>query len=308
MWKLNLFGTNSNKNNNSTNDDWRLELEFVDEIEFRNLAKKYFELTVNAQEILTHTRWMESHTIDPKIRDLCIKNRSFGEKFRALVRPSEKLFGKWSNFDNFEVSNSDVRNATNNRGALETLAHNRDLLLRVLEAAADPKLVETRKKRELSIRGLSTKRIFVVHGHDAEARKAVSDFLKMLDFDPIVLHEQANLGKTVIEKFEANADVGFAVVLLTADDQVKSTVSTDQSITYRARQNVILELGYFIAKLGRDRVCALKKGDIELPSDILGVAYTKLDDAGGWKLELARELAAVGFTIDATKLLARAPV
>ena len=66
----------------------------------------------------------------------------------------------------------------------------------------------------------------------------------------------------------------------------------------RARQNVVLELGYFIGRLGRDRVCALKRDDIEMPSDFGGVVYETFDSGGGWKQALGRELQAAGFDID----------
>ncbi|MGR3814721.1 MAG: TIR domain-containing protein [Cognatishimia activa] len=145
-----------------------------------------------------------------------------------------------------------------------------------------------------------TRKIFVVHGHDVGAREALARFLEQCDFEPIVLHEQANSGRTIIEKFEDNSDVGFAVVLLTPDDEVLD--SAGESVM-RARQNVILELGYFIGRLGRDRVCALKSGEIEIPSDILGVIWTEFDAQGGWKQSLAKELKAANFDIDWNKVM-----
>lgn len=140
------------------------------------------------------------------------------------------------------------------------------------------------------------RRVFIVHGHDGEAREAVARFMELLQFDVVILHEQANRGRTIIEKFEEHADVGFAVVLLTPDDH-GSAVSS-QSTELRARQNVVLELGYFLGKLGRERVVALRRGDVEIPSDILGVVYTPFDDGGAWKQLLARELKAADYEID----------
>lgn len=105
-------------------------------------------------------------------------------------------------------------------------------------------------------------KIFIVHGHDGEAREAVARFISSIDLEPIILHEQANRGRTVIEKVEANSDVGFAVVLLTPDD-VGNAIGKDPEP--RARQNVLLELGYFIGKLGRERVCSLKRGVVGDP-------------------------------------------
>ncbi len=284
-------------------DDWPAELEFVDEVKFREVCKRYFELLTQIQALAGYG----STAADELIQRVCTQSNSMGEQLRPLVRPSQKTLGGWGRAEPFTTIYDSRVNRERINPLLKALSGNRDLLLRILETADDPALSAARRKRQLERRGLTTRRIFVVHGHDDRARQDVASFLKSLDFEPVVLHEQANLGKTVIEKFEANTDVGFAVVLLTPDDRIAGGADGERPSVDRARQNVILELGYFIAKLGRDRVCALKKGDIELPSDILGIAYTNLDDAGAWKLELARELSAVGFTIEAGKLLARQP-
>lgn len=143
--------------------------------------------------------------------------------------------------------------------------------------------------------GPAARKIFIVHGHDEGAREAVARYVERLKFEPIILHEQASRGRTVIEKIEAHSDVGFAVVLLTPDDfgGLKGEQPKD-----RARQNVVLELGYFVGKLGRSRVCALKRGDIDVPSDFGGVVYVTFDESGGWRETLGRELQASGFEID----------
>ncbi|MBS1525004.1 MAG: nucleotide-binding protein, partial [Bacteroidetes bacterium] len=74
-------------------------------------------------------------------------------------------------------------------------------------------------------------------------------------------------------------------------------------VNYRARQNVILELGYFFGKLGRRKVCALCSSDIELPSDISGILHIPLDTHGAWKSKLAKELKSTGFDIDMNDLI-----
>ena len=144
----------------------------------------------------------------------------------------------------------------------------------------------------------TTNKVFIVHGHDGEAREAVARFLEKMGLQAIILHEQANQGRTVIEKVEANGDVGFAVVLLTPDD-VGCTKGGEPGP--RARQNVLLELGYFIGRLGRAKVCALKRGTLEIPSDFAGVVWENMDSSGSWKLALARELKAAGHDIDLNK-------
>ena len=145
-------------------------------------------------------------------------------------------------------------------------------------------------------------RVSVIHGHDEAARETVARFLEKLDFQPIILYEQANKGRTIIEKFEEHADVPFAVVLLTPDD-VGKLKNEESDLKPRARQNVILELGFFLGRLGRDRVCPLVKGDVETPSDYDGVVYTKLDGAGAWKMKLVQELKAAGFGVDANRVV-----
>ena len=145
-------------------------------------------------------------------------------------------------------------------------------------------------------------KVFVVHGHDDGARESVARFLEKMDLKPIILHEQANQGRTVIEKVEANGDVGFAVVLLTPDDEGRA--KGEPSLEPRARQNVLLELGYFIGRLGRNRVCALKRGNVEIPSDFAGMVWVEMDNGNGWKLPLANELKSAGHHIDLNKVLA----
>jgi predicted nucleotide-binding protein len=141
-------------------------------------------------------------------------------------------------------------------------------------------------------------RIFLVHGHDDGALHEAARFLEKLRQDVIVLREQPNQGRTVIEKFEDYADVGFAVVLFTPDDVGGPRASGSSSLNPRARQNVVFELGYFIGRLGRNRVCALYVDGVEIPSDYSGVLYTKLDASGAWRLEVAKELKASGFPVD----------
>jgi predicted nucleotide-binding protein len=104
----------------------------------------------------------------------------------------------------------------------------------------------------------------------------------------------------VIEKVEDHGDVGFAVVLLTPDHEGCVKGGT---LEPRARQNVLLELGYFVGRLGRERVCALKRGDLEIPSDWRGVVADPFDAAGGWKQTIAKELQAAGYEIDWNKVM-----
>ncbi|HVZ70745.1 MAG TPA: nucleotide-binding protein [Polyangia bacterium] len=145
-------------------------------------------------------------------------------------------------------------------------------------------------------------RVFLVHGHDEAALHETARFLSKLEQSVLILREQPNKGQTIVEKFEEYSDVGFAVVLLTPDDR-GSTVANPDQVRPRARQNVIFELGYFIGRLGRNRVCALYRQGVEIPSDYAGVLYVEMDDRGGWKLELAKELKAANLPVDMNKAL-----
>lgn len=144
-------------------------------------------------------------------------------------------------------------------------------------------------------------KVFIVHGHDEAALQGLARFLEKLGLEAIVLMERPNMGRTIIEKFEDSAgEVGFAVVLMTPDDV--GGVAAGDSQSSRARQNVIFELGYFSGKLGRGKVCLLRKGSVEIPSDLFGVIYTDMDDAGGWKQKLIMELKAAKLHFDANRL------
>lgn len=144
----------------------------------------------------------------------------------------------------------------------------------------------------------STK-VFVIHGRDEGTKDKVARFLVQLELEPVILDEQASQGETIIEKFESHAQVRFAIALLTPDDA--GALSNENTPRQRARQNVIFELGYFIGRLGREGVCALTKGAVEIPSDYSGVVYIPMDDGDGWKLKLVRELKAAGLTFDANR-------
>lgn len=137
-------------------------------------------------------------------------------------------------------------------------------------------------------------KVFIVHGHDQQMLQNVSAFIKKIGLEPIILHEQPNKGRTIIEKFVDYSDVGFSVVLLSPDDKA---LENEKQIL-RARQNVIFELGYFLGKLGRDRVVALYKNSVQIPSDYNGVLYVEYNSADSWKLQVGKELKAVDFSID----------
>ncbi len=147
----------------------------------------------------------------------------------------------------------------------------------------------------------TSNKVFIVHGHDDAALQGLARFVEKLGLEAIVLKEQPDQGRTIIEKFEDSAkDVGFAVVVLTPDDLGGSVKLSEQQ--NRARQNVIFELGFFAGRLGRGRVCLLRKGHVEIPSDLFGVIYTDMDQAEGWKARLVGELKAAKLQFDPDRL------
>lgn len=145
------------------------------------------------------------------------------------------------------------------------------------------------------------KKIFVVHGHDEAVKQSVARTIEKLGLKVIILNERPNNGQTVIEKLESNSDVGFAVILLTSDDIGRA--KNESETKPRARQNVLIELGYFIGKLGRQKVCILHTDGVNIPSDFSGVLYEPLDSAGHWRYSLVRELQTAGYDVDANVLL-----
>jgi len=179
---------------------------------------------------------------------------------------------------------------------------------------------EEDEKREQQLKEIakpsSNKKVFIVHGHDEKLKVQVAQFLEQLGLQPVILHQQANQGLTIIEKFEKHSDVSFAVVLLTPDDaggklKAKEMMASflrlgpemeTETMKARARQNVIFEFGFFLGKLGRAKVCGLYCEGVELPSDYDGVLYTKVDATNSWQQELLKELRATGFAVDAARL------
>ena len=145
----------------------------------------------------------------------------------------------------------------------------------------------------------STNQVFIIHGRDAGTRALIARFLDSLGLEPVILQGQPDRGRTIIEKFEDYAQVDFAIALFTPDDFGGLEGDDPKS---RARQNVVFEFGYFIGKYGRERVLALVKGNIEIPSDYSGVLNNPIDDSDGWKIRLVGDLKSAGFDVDANRI------
>lgn len=191
-------------------------------------------------------------------------------------------------------------------GALESLRKllvEGDIFGELLELQASSDLRKTADAVARVGSDADSKKVFVVHGHDHGLKIELEVFLSRIGLTPIVLHREADSGKTIIEKFESNSDVAFVFILLTPDDV--SFTADQQALNdssrvkeFRARQNVIFEFGYFVAKLGRQRVCALHKGDVAIPSDLNGLIYKKVEtDVEAIGFALLKELKAAGLKL-----------
>lgn len=158
---------------------------------------------------------------------------------------------------------------------------------------------ENKSANQIPIRGqtIINNKIFIVHGHDGELKQSVARIIEKQGIEAIILSEQANQGRTIIEKFEDYSDVSGAICLFTADDFGRA--KSDETEQTRARQNVVLETGYFMGKLGRNRTVILADKGIEIPSDLSGVVYT---DTTSWQIDLLKDLKAMGYTVDFNKL------
>lgn len=180
------------------------------------------------------------------------------------------------------------------------------LLIELAVRSLDDRLADFKQTEAIdetaSARPKPSRDVFVIHGRDSPAKTEVARLIERAGLTAVILHEQPHAGRTIIEKFEAHGGAaGFAVALLTPDDVGGPDLKNLQP---RSRQNVIGEMFWFAGRLGRKGVCALKKGDVEMPSDFAGVAYTEMDDRGAWKAALLKELEAAGYTINWSKALA----
>ena len=195
--------------------------------------------------------------------------------------------------------------ASRARAQTHELAQFVDLKLRNLRSIAErvERIAEvTTRLAEAQPRQPPGSDVFIVHGHDHSARDTVALFVERLGLNAIILEKEPDLGLTIIEKFERDAAKSAAAIVLLTPDDVGGP-SGASSVQPRARQNVIFELGYFAARLGRGRVFALMRGSVEIPSDYGAVVYTRLDDEGIWKIKIAANLKASGIAIQLDRLL-----
>jgi predicted nucleotide-binding protein len=185
-------------------------------------------------------------------------------------------------FNYFPTRNSNINDQIN--------TFNEQLLPFLAEALND--IIDANPEHEDQPKKVQGNTVFIIHGHDGHLMTEVQLLLHRAGVNNIVLHEQADKGRNIIEKLiEETVSANYAIALLSPDDLLYDG-------TKRARQNVILEIGYFLGKLGKSRVRLLKKGDVEIPSDLSGILYENYDESGSWKIKICKELQAVGIFVD----------
>ncbi|WP_426473429.1 TIR domain-containing protein [Chryseobacterium balustinum] len=223
-------------------------------------------------------------------------NLSFGEKSYYKKELDDILFHPGDFFE--QATSEEIRGQLiSGKKYFKSLIN---VMIEELEIKEDNK-PNTEKPQNLKI---DNKKVFIVHGHDNEMKITVARFIDKLGLEAIILHELPNKGRTIIEKFSDHSNVGFAIVLLSGDDFGYKKSLNDSDKKLRARQNVVLELGYFMGKIGRGRTLPLFESgkNIELPSDYEGVLYVPYDSTNSWHNDVVRELKAAGYDIDANIL------
>lgn len=228
------------------------------------------------------------------------------------VFPAAPAFQSWYNLTErfllkkYGKDSIELENFRNTRFAPKIYTDNRQLLAKCSEGLLACKLTfqgyleDLEEESSIAIKServATYEKVFIVHGHDGELKEAVARIIEKQGLEAIILSEKVNQGRTIIEKFEDYSDVDGAICLFTADDIGKAKKETTDKP--RARQNVVLETGYFMGKLGRSHVVILADNGIEMPSDLSGVVYA---NTSNWQVDLLRELEAMGYKIDFDKL------
>ena len=278
------------------------------------LGKKLFEIKVtrNAVPYGAYGHGMYNGYVSQEERQY---NKQEIEAFK-------KEFNKWSDYNSellkqaFDNPENEYRREYDVAGAAIILMGNEDVMedyynrikerIAVLERLIEklpllPKAELGSPMQVVKRAAIDQKKVFIVHGHDANVRNEVEIFIRDIGYEPIILCKRADIGNTIIEKIEREAqDVCFAIVIYTSCDLGRDKNAAE--LKPRARQNVVFEHGFMCARLGRERVCALLEDGVEQPGDLQGVIYKPLDAGGAWKYQIADEMKAVGLDVDKNRI------
>ena len=258
--------------------------------------KQYFELDK------TDLSEVEERVIKPFLRKEDFQFDGYflkcGEVKRIAVKETSSTTNQLSAYENTNMSDGIVIYVSP-RDIVGYEKHTKDITAAVFDrakAASDT----SKNTTKIAVPLIDLSKVFIVHGRDDLVKVATARFVERIGFSAIILHEQASAGKTIIEKIEEHTNVGFAIVLYTPCDF--GGLTGQKKSAPRARQNVVFEHGYLIAKLGRQNVCALVKGDTEMPNDISGIVYIPFDDFGAWQTAVAKEMRKAGCVVDMNKV------
>ena len=236
-----------------------------------------------------------------QIDGLCglIDSKDFSSAFIAWVMDSMRFlqnkFGENSREDrNFILLINNYIDNPDNISKDDLRIRIQDRMMPIIRQIWKPILEELKEEQPVN----KNDNVFIVHGHDGKLKYYISDLLRKIRLNPIILHQQANSSRTIIEKIEKHgSEASAAIVLFTPDDF--GNVKTEQEAKLRARQNVVFEAGYFMGLLGRDKTLLIVSDKtIELPGDLSGVIYSEVSE-----LDIAKELKAMGLPVDLNDLL-----
>jgi len=267
-------------------------------IEF--LRTDYEKVDYICNLLISRARGEESSNEDYKtLRSDLLSNKKIKEYFPTWLRTNRSLESFWGFIKPKFSSYAERTNFLNSEFApiLNFLEFDEPIQKKV-PPIINQQVTEVKTIKQITPILKKKDKVFIVHGHDNETKQEIARFIDNLGLEAIILHEKASSGMTIIEKIEHYSDESdFAIVLYTACDKGRKATETTTPAKYRARQNVVFEHGYLMAKLGRKNVCALVKGEIETPNDISGVVYVSIDSAGAWKIDISKELRACGYQI-----------
>ena len=271
---------------------------------------------MNKEEVLNGLSAFKNRLVTEVVQSFEERGSSFGnDRFATWKRKfiqflNDNLSGEEAKFNNklirigmvFHRGESDAQYFWREYG--DSVVSYIDSLMLDIENDEYDFPVNELEKKEIAVKAeIDFESVFIVHGHAEAEKERTARFVEKLGFKAVILHEQPNKSMTIIEKLEKHTNVGFAIVLYTPDDLGNSKVKAegvDAKFNPRARQNVVLEHGFLMGKIGRDKVVPLVVGDIELPNDISGMVYISDKD---WQLDIAKEMKAAGFNIDFNKLM-----
>jgi predicted nucleotide-binding protein len=265
---------------------YQILIETTEKIDESDVNKQYFELDRSSLDDI------ETNIVLPYLRKeefiFSGKILKFIEIKRILIKESIKTTHELSLEESSRISDSaisvtalDILNYKEHLKDITTTVFNKALLVVLAKQTVPTQSFITKPNDQANV--------LLVHGRDHLARDIAVNFLEKIGITTILLHEHMRGEKTIIEKLEENLNIGYAIVLYTP---------TGLELKPRAKQHIVFEHGYLTAKLGRRKVCALIKSNVETPLQCKGVIYVPLDALHAWQQTLANELTRAGYQIN----------